>query len=193
MCRVGLDGVVWKAGTAHTPRTEEPLVTGWAPRPRGCPHLFPVLLTRAAEQRGDVLVIVNVRAPSVGQHVGARHRAQLPGAGAWELPRPASLSSSTVASARHVTRLASRHLTRSVPFTHTLCSPGFSRVPSTVSVPPASTQVLVPTVRLTCTYLEDAVQGPADPSLLSVLSSLAGDADARWPCALLPAHTSPEW
>ncbi|XP_039695580.1 pseudouridine-5'-phosphatase isoform X1 [Pteropus medius] len=60
-------------------------------------------------------------------------------------------------------------------------------------LPPAPVdKVLVPTVRLTCTYLEDAVQGPADPSLLSVLSSLAGDADARWPCALLPAHASPE-
>ncbi|XP_024899953.1 pseudouridine-5'-phosphatase, partial [Pteropus alecto] len=49
-------------------------------------------------------------------------------------------------------------------------------------LPPAPVDKdLVPTVRLTCTYLEDSVQGPADPSLLSVLSNLAGDADARWP------------
>lgn len=63
----GLDG-----GTACTPRTEEPPVAGWSPCPRGCPHPLPVLLTRAAEQWGDVTVTVSARASSVGQRVGAR-------------------------------------------------------------------------------------------------------------------------
>lgn len=71
MGRVGPDSAAWTGGR-HTPWTEEPPVAGWSPCPRGCPHPLPVLLTRAAEQWGDVTVTVSARASSVGQRVGAR-------------------------------------------------------------------------------------------------------------------------
>lgn len=172
MGRVGLDSAAWTGGR-HTPWTEEPPVAEWSPCPRGCPHPLPVLLTRAAEQWGDVTVTVSARVSSVGQRVGARRLRPERGSSRGRpsppaAPRPAPGPPPAC----------------SVPSPRALCRLGVPPIPATASAPPSrppATQVVAPTLPLTCTYLEDAVRGLADPSLRPAASSLAGDADARWP------------